>query len=728
MKAPLALLLLAAALLPAAAYEIKPAGGPVRVDGVLDEPVWAGALRIDRFYEVDPGDNTEPPVRTTAWFAYDEANFYAAFRCEDPAPGQIRARYADRDNAFPDDFIGFQLDPFRDQRNGVEFFVNPLGSQMDLTVAADGNEDSAWDAIWDAAGRITGEGYEVEMAIPFKSLRFPKAEVQAWNFIVIRVHPRNFRRLYASAPQDRDLSCGLCQLDTLEGFKGIRPGHNVELVPTLTGMRTDERQGPDAPMESGGTDLEAGLTGLWGVTPNLTLSAALNPDFSQVEADTQQIDVNTRYALFYEEKRPFFLEGRNYFQTYQNLVYTRTVADPDWGLKFTGKEGAHGIGALLAEDSQANFLIPSNAGSYLFTWEEPVTAGAFRYRLDLGRDSTAGVLYTDRRGGAYHSQVYGADGRIRLSDTDFLNLQAVGSSTRYPDLPAVDPAFDGSSPDGASLAGSYVHDSRHWYCEISYLDRAPGFRADLGFVPRVDLRTAAGFLAYTFRSETSPLWSRLRPSVWYDVTDDHDGTRTDWSGGADLYMKLARQTDGEVTWGRVMERYNGTDYFKSRFEVQFNSRFNRTMTAFIRFETGDKVDYANDRLGDETALHLQYDVRLWRRFFLWLEGSLERLDVPEGTVYDARVAYAKAIYHFSNALFIRGIVQVYDIHRDPSLYRDSVMEDERSVGTQLLLTYKVNPFTLAYVGYSDFGVEDDLTDPVTLNRTLFVKLSYAWRP
>ena len=729
MKSILALILLAAtALLSAESYEIKPAGGPIQVDGVLDEPVWAGALRIDRFYEVDPGDNTEPPVKTTAWLAYDDAYFYAAFRCEDPEPGAIRARYADRDSAFPDDFIGFQLDPFRDQRNGVEFFVNPLGSQMDLSVAADGMEDESWDAIWSAAGRITPQGYEVELAIPFKSLRFPKAEVQAWNFAVIRIHPRNFRRIYVSAPQDRDLSCGLCQLDTLEGFKGIRPGHNIELVPTVTGLRTESRETPDAPLESGGTDTEAGLSGLWGVTPNLTLSGALNPDFSQVEADTQQIDVNTRYALFYSEKRPFFLEGRNYFQTYQDLIYTRTIADPDWGLKFTGKEGANGIGVLLAEDGQANFLIPSGTGSSMFTWDEPVTAGAFRYRRDLGRDSTLGVIYTDRRGDGYSNRIYGADGRIRLGDTDFLTLQAVGSRTAYPDLPGVAPAFDGSTLDGSSTFASYIHDSRYWYWEVSYGEKDPEFRADLGFIPRVDTKSGMAYLAYTFRSETSPWWSRLRPSIWFEFTDDHNGARTDWSGGGELIMKLARQTDGEVSWGRVMERFNGTDYFKNRFEFQFNSRFNRTMTAFVRFETGDKVDYANDRLGDETALHLQYDVRLWRRFFLWLEGSLERLAIPEGKIYDARVYYIKGIHHFSNALFIRGIVQFYEVDRNPALYRDEVMGTERSIGTQLLLTYKVNPFTLAYLGYSDFGIEDDFTDRTTLNRTLFVKLSYAFRP
>ena len=728
MKLPFALVLAAAALLPAASYEIRPAGGPIRVDGVLDEPVWASAMRIDRFYEVDPGDNTEPPVKTTAWFAYDDEYFYAAFRCEDPAPGQIRGRYADRDSSSPDDFVGFQLDPFRDQRNGVEFFVNPLGAQMDLAVAANGEEDETWDAIWDAAGRISAGGYEVELAIPFKSLRFPKAEVQAWNFIVIRVHPRNFRRLYASAPQNRDLSCGLCQLDTLEGLRGIRPGRNIELVPTLTGLRTESRNDPGAPLESGGVDTEAGLTGLWGVTPNLTLSGTANPDFSQVEADTQQIDVNTRFALFYDEKRPFFLEGRNYFSTPLSLVYTRTIADPDWGLKFTGKEGADGFGLLLAEDGQANFLIPSGTDSTLFTWDEPVTAGVLRYRRDLGRDSTVGVLYTDRRADGYSNRVYGADGRIRLSDTDFLTLQAVGSRTGYPDLDGVDPAFDGSTLDGAAYSAAYAHDSRRWYWELSYLDKAPEFRADLGFIPRVDARYGMGFLAYTFRSETSPWWSRLRPAVWFDATEDHDGVRTDWSGGAEVTMKLARQTDGEITWGRVMERFNGTDYLKTRFEAQFNSRFNRTMTAFVAWETGDKVDYANDRLGDETTLHLQYDIRLWRRFFLWLEGSIERLTIPEGTVYDARVYYFKGIYHFSNALFVRGIVQFYDVDRDPALYRDAVLNHERSIGTQLLLTYKLNPFTLAYLGYSDFGIEDDLTDPVTLNRTLFVKVSYAFRP
>ena len=728
MKTSIVLLILASALLPAASYGIKPAGGPIRVDGVLDEPVWAGALRIDRFYEIDPGDNTEPMVRTVGYITYDPENLYIAFRCFDPRPEEIRARYADRDSVGPDDSIGIILDPFHDQRHGLEFFINPLGVQTDATRREPDEEDSAWDAIWTSAGRITAEGYEVEVAIPFKSLRFPNRPVQEWGFLLSRIYPRKFRYQMISAPLDRDKNCFFCQFPVLVGMEGVKPGHNIELVPTLTGIRTDERDDPGLPLQSSGTDAEAGLSGTWGVTPNLTLNATVNPDFSQVEADTEQIAVNTRFALFYPEKRPFFLEGGDYFSTPLEVVYSRTVADPAWGLKFTGKEGADGFGLFLSRDRQANFLIPSNQDSELFAWDQSVDDAVVRYRRDVGKDSTLGLIVTSRSGGDYTSRLYGGDGRVRVGSNDFVTFQWVQSRTQYPEAPEVSDAFDGGRLIGEAFEVIYEHEARNWQWSALWRERGPDFRADLGYIPRVDAKNGNVFLAYTIRDDGNPWYSRLTPGVWFDWTKDYAGKATDWEGGFDLSMKLARQTDGEVTWSRSMERYNAVDYHKEGLRLWFNSRFNRIMTAYFEAYDGDEVDYANDRLGHGRSVHLQYDVRLGRRLFVWVEGSLQRLDIPQGRVFDARLYYLRTLYHFSNTLFVRAIVQVLDIERNPQFYLEQVNRNEETVSSQVLLTYKINPFTLFYLGYSDMGLEEDRVDRTTLSRTYFVKVSYAFRP
>lgn len=508
----------------------------------------------------------------------------------------------------------------------------------------------------------------------------------------------------------------------------VKPGHNVELVPTLTGTRTEEREAPGLPLEGSGTDVEAGLSGTWGVTPNLTLNAALNPDFSQVEADTEQIAVNTRFALFYEEKRPFFLEGGDYFTTPLQAVYTRTVADPSWGIKSTGKEGADGFGIFFARDRQANFVIPSNQDSELFTWDHPVEAAAVRYRRDVGEDSTLGFLATSRSGGDYSSRLYGGDGRVRVGSNDFVTFQWLQSRTEYPEAPGIAEAFDGRGLTGEAFQVIYEHDARNWYWSALWRERGPDFRADLGYIPRVDAKNGNVYLAYILRDDKNPWYSRIAPGVWFDWTKDYTGQATDWEGGFELSLDLARQTDGEIVWSRTMERFNGIVYHKQGLRLDFNSRFNRIMTAHLEGYDGDDVDYANDRLGHGRSMHLQYDVRLGRRLFLWVEGSLQRLDIPEGRVFDARLYYLRTLYHFSNTLFVRAIVQWLDITRDPALYAEEVVRRERTVSSQYLLTYKINPFTLFYLGYSDMGLEEDYVDRTAMNRTWFVKLSYAFRP
>ncbi|MEA2691369.1 MAG: hypothetical protein QOJ16_756, partial [Acidobacteriota bacterium] len=322
-------------------FAVTRAASAIKIDGVLDEEAWKSALTIDLPYEWFPGDNVPPRVRTEAKVTFDADNLYVAFHCEDPDPGAIRAHLIDRDaigTFIQDDHVGFNLDTFDDEQRAFQFRVNPFGVQVDAVFSeVNSAEDFSWDAIWASAGRVTRDGYVVEIAIPFRQLRFPRSSApQTWGIEFFRSYPRDVRYRMSSRYTDRAKDCILCQENKVAGFAGIAPGRNLELDPTLTSQRSDAQPPgafPEGGLDRGKTKTDPGLTARWGFSPNASLSAAINPDFSQVEADVAQLGINTRFALFYPEKRPFFLEGADLFLTPLQAVFTRTVADPDWGVK-----------------------------------------------------------------------------------------------------------------------------------------------------------------------------------------------------------------------------------------------------------------------------------------------------------------------------------------------------------------------------------------------------------
>ncbi len=362
----------------------------ISVDGVLDEAAWGAAWSMTLDYEVDPGENT-PPQAATEVFVYHDANrLYVGFRVDDPEAGAIRAHLADRDNFGPDDAVGIVLDTFNDERRNYLFMVNPMGVQFDVIETMDGH--TPWDGIWASAAAITDDGWTAELEIPFSTLRFQRSETaQTWGFDAVRMYPRNLSHQMGSFARDRSNNCYLCQAHKIEGFAGVSPGKNLEIVPTLTASRTDTRDElPDGAMEGGDPEVELGATVRWGFTPNLTLSAALNPDFSQVEADALQLRVNRPFAIFFPELRPFFMEGADFFATTFDAVYTRMMRDPAWGLKLTGKEGDHTVGAYVVKDDVTNLIIPGSESSAFTSLDQGNTSTVLRYRYDVNRHFTIG--------------------------------------------------------------------------------------------------------------------------------------------------------------------------------------------------------------------------------------------------------------------------------------------------------------------------------------------------
>ncbi|MBP7147289.1 MAG: carbohydrate binding family 9 domain-containing protein [Acidobacteria bacterium] len=715
-------------------HRIPRAAGPITVDGVLDEPAWSGALALPIAYEVRQSENGPTPVVTRVLLMFDDDNLYAAFRAEDPEPARIRAHFTDRDRAYEDDFVGLALDTFDDARRGVEFFVNPLGVQSDLVITnATGNEDDTWDAIWDSAGRITESGYDVEIAIPFSSLRFhPGAGTKRWGVDAFRVYPREKSYQAGLVPRDRNRDCYQCQFDKLVGFEGATPGRNIEITPTIVASASREFDGELGRLGERDDDLEPGVTARWGLTPNLTLQGTLNPDFSQVEADALQLAVNEQFALFYPEKRPFFLEGADYYATPLDPVYTRTVTDPDAGFKLNGKVGPNAIGAFVARDDVTNLLFPGPQGSASTLLDQQADAGVLRYRRDVGRGSTVGVLGTGRRGDGYENYVAGADADLRFDERSSLQLQWLGSSTRYPrEIVAEFGQPDGRFDDDA-LYARYLYQQRKAEIYAEYLDVGPRFRADLGFLPQADWRRATAGGSRIWRGTADTWYSSIILGSDWDRSEQHDGTLIEEELEAWFEFSGPRQSLVSLDAGVRDRQFGG---------VTFDQQFVNLTTEVTPFgglnlrlfvNAADDIDFEGASLGlgvrDGNRLRMEPSLTWYagRHLTTQLAHIYRDLRLPEGWLFRANLTELRLVYQFSRRTFVRAIVQRTDIANHARLYEDLLPRRTRNTDGQFLFSYKINPVTALYVGYngSYFRLDDEPTDPVA--RTLFVKLGYAF--
>ncbi|HNX49971.1 MAG TPA: DUF5916 domain-containing protein [Thermoanaerobaculaceae bacterium] len=711
---------------PMQASLVTRAASPIRVDGVLDELAWQKAWSMDLAYEVSPGENVPPPVRTQLLVTYDDRAAYFAFRAFDPDPKAIRAHLSDRDNIGSDDWVAVVLDTFNDERRAFALKVNPLGVQGDFVDLAVSEE--AWDAIWDTSARITDWGWAAEMRVPFSSLRFQRtSEAQVWGIDAVRSYPRLRRHAIGLFPRDRSNNCYFCQAVKITGFEGVTPGANLEVTPTLTGTRTDTRADfPGGKMHPGSTDSDLGATARWGVTPNLTLVGTLNPDFSQVESDALQLDVNEPFALSYPEKRPFFMEGSDFFATNLNAVYTRMVRDPKWGAKLSGKEEGNTVGAYVVRDEVTNILVPGRQSSAAASLDQPSTASVLRYKRDLGSRFTLAGLVTDREGDAYHNRLAGFDLDLRFTDTDRLQVQLLGSSTRYPG--DVADATGQSRDELRDWAGDieFTHRTRTWEYWGLYQDIGPGFRADLGFMPRVDLRLGEAGVDYTWNPEGPTWYTNFNVGGWVRDARDHQGDLLYREGVFQLYYEGPLQSHAVARYTRRQETYNGQRFDRNEVYLHNCMAPNRSLDFFINVYSGDQIDYANTRPGKRIRVVPGVTQRFGRHLSVSLSGTWERMREQRERLFTATIAETSVAYQFTARAFVRAILQYMDYDYNTALYTDG--RDARSKGlfSQYLFSYKLNPQTVLFIGYSDAAEGNQDVRLTRANRTVFAKIGYAW--
>ena len=706
----------------------------IELDGDLNDPGWRAAGKADNFAEHWPGDQTKPPVKTEVLVTYNDDNLFVAFICYDD-PSTIRASFCDRDHIFSDDNICLLIDTYGDAAWAYELNVNPYGIQGDLLWSKNIGEDSGYDMVWESAGKITDSGYQLEMAIPFSSLRFPNKSEQVWKMDFWRNHPREIRRQYSWAAYDRNDPCWPCKWGTVTGIKNVKPGKGIDIMPTFIGYVTGERDEHDKFINHD-PDGEFSIGARYSVTSNITAEAAYNPDFSQVEADADQIDVNTKFALFYSERRPFFQEGSDLFSTFFSTVYTRSVNDPQFAAKMTGRLNRTSLAFLSAYDEHSPVILPFEESSGIIRDAGKSYSNIFRIRQTFGDDSHIGGLITDRRlDGGGSGSLLSADGVIKLSQNYQVEYQFLSTHTEEPDNPALTSdieadtfddgkytaAFDGESFWGHGIYASFECHARHLDLDFDFVDVSPTFRADNGFETSNSFREIEGYAAYAFYPKGGFI-SQIYPEISASKKWNYEGETKSREVRFDISFNFnIVQGASHIAMWRYSERYNNVQFDDLwTLHTCGSARIGDPVAFGYSVNYGRAIDYDKLVAGHEFSFYPWFDIKpmdrlLVENWFNYIKGT--QVDTKE-ELYKGYIYRSRMNYQLSKEMTLRVIVQYNDFsHRwdiDP------------------LLRYRINSFSVFYIGstidYDDYSKETDARRIWKLSsRQFFMKLQYLFQ-
>ena len=704
--------------------EVPVCVGKISVDGRLDEADWSRALVIDLPYETEPTENGPATMRSECLLLNCETAIYVAFRAWDPEPDKIRAHFTERDHLGGEDCVSVVFDTFNDEMGGYRFRCNPLGVQADHRIfTPQGWSDGNWDAIWDSAGKIQDWGFTVEMAIPYSQLRFDNQEdaPQIWGFDATRTITRSINHQMAALPSDLDSNCYMCRLIKIRGMAGADPGKNVEIGPTATAMRNESLDAfPDGDWQEQSQDLEAGLSVSWGVTPNMNLNGTINPDFSQVEADAYVLNINQPWAIYFQEKRPFFTEGREYFNTVMAAVYTRSMYDPSWGLKLTGKEDEHNIGLLSVRDDVTNIVYAGPRYSQSVLLDEENTSSVLRYKKDWGSRCSAGFIATDREGDEYYNRLGGFDGEFRPTDSDRFRIQYLHSLTDYPDELAEAMGWRTDEVKGGAFDLFYHRDQRNFSLDANLTDIGTYFRADLGSIAQVGYRYGNVTFHTHKRPKPGDWYSWLALNGSYDHTEDHGGELIRkgyrlWGG----YWG-PRESRVYFTYSDQTQNYTGVEFPVRSLHLSPGIRLASWVHFNLDANYGDRIDYANSRLGHRRSVSPYFDIRPGRHLNLELSYIWEKMKVDDARLYEAQISQVTMKYKFNRRAQLRGILQYAATD-----YEAGSSANTATLFTQFLFSYEVNPQTMVYLGYTDDSYGNQAVELTRHDRTFFMKVGYA---
>jgi hypothetical protein len=670
-------------------------------------------LKVAKFTQKEPKDGTPSSQPTEAYLGYTDKNFYAVFLAFDAEPHKIRARMLRRELIDDDDQVGLWLDTFHDHRHAYMFYTNPYGIQQDGLWAENQGPDNSFDTVWHTYTKINGNGYTVIIEIPFKSLRFQSAGPISWGVILIRVIPRNSEHSFF--PRNTNHVQGmLTQEGTLNGFQEISPGRNMQFIPyTSVGAfrALDERDPAGDRFTGKHVQPKAGLDSKVVIKDSLVLDTTINPDFGQIESDDPQVTVNQRFEVFFPEKRPFFQENSNFFQTPLQLVFTRRIADPLYGVRLTGKAGPWAIGTLMANDrSPGRSVIETDPLS-----GQNAYFGILRVNRELGKNNSIGVIYTDRelhtrpnsfctssRCGVGFNRVGGVDGQIKMGQNWQMNAQAVTSETKF---------SDGTHLAGPAYQVYAERSSRALEFNTLYQDIAPGFDTESGFINRTDYRRFSNFISRTFHPEGKHLTAH-GPRLFHLSMWDHNGVRLNHQLNPGYIWNFPRNSFFTVFNVWEHERLRPADFSSLTANrdythllggAEVGTQFFKWLNLDLEMDWGTATNFVPRNgppvLAYQNTAFMRGVVRPMKGLTVENTYIMTRLlDQNTGfNIFNNHIMRSKWNYQFTKEFSLRLIGQYVTTIANPGL---TTLQNTKTFNGDVLFTYMLNPGTAIYVGYN----------------------------
>lgn len=689
---------------------------PPIIDGILDDTVWQQAPFETGFILYSPDYGSPMSEDTKVWYAYDRENLYFAFKCDDSEPDKVKTSVTARDKIGSDDWICINLDTFNDQQAIYALYVNPAGIQMDSRATMT-DEDMSIDVVWYSAGRVDSEGYSIELKIPFKSIRFSHKEPVEMGVIFERYISRKSEAGTYPALDPKWGHNFITQTRPLI-YENVKHYRLVEILPAVTyANKSVIDQGKLKTEKDKG---EFSLTGKYGITSHLILDGTVNPDFSQVEADAGQVEFNQRYALYYEEKRPFFLEGRENFifggltdgDPLGAIVHTRTIVDPMIGLKLTGKIGnKNTLASIYAKDELPDKELQ---GDYAHV-------GILRYKRALTQDSFLGGFFTGRELEKSYNRVIGADGQLRINKSSHVEYHGLLSSSKD----------ESNKKNGYALGFKYYYLSRDWHLVARLHDLSRDFNTETGYLTRGDItRIRIGVIRMLYPQ--SSVIKRIEPLLNNQFINDKESGK--WEHSNELYVSfvLPRTSRFRIGCAYSHEIFLGDKFNTSSVTMNGNSQFTRQLYFDFLFRYGKKIRYTlNPFQGKGTTVAANVVYQPSEKFssaFGFTYSDLYR-DENNEKIFTYPIVRSKNTYQFNKYLFIRAIFEYIPF--------TNYETDSRSqeLTTDFLISFTYIPGTVIHLGYGslydkikwengDYAESDRF---IETQRGFFFKTSYLWR-
>ena len=722
--------------------------GNMNIDGVLNEDVWNNAVTAENFTEISPGDNVKPEVETKVKIFYDDDYIYFGYTCYEKDMESVRASLSDRDRMYGDDWVGPFIDTYSDLKQGFEMYVNPKGIQGDLLWTSN-SEDSNYDIIYDSEAKMYKDKWTAEMRIPFKSLRFPDRKEQKWRIHLLRNRPRGARQEIYWASVSRDNPNFMGQSGTLNGIKDVKRGRDIQILPYILGTQNstlEDFSDPNSKFTHGKLEGEIGLSAKYGLSSTLTLDATYNPDFSQVEADAPQININSPFALFYPEKRPFFLEGIDHFATPINVSYTRSINNPLFAAKLSGKINKLDIGFISAYDENTPYIIPLTERSFFLSSNKNSISNILRMKYDMGGENYLGFIFSDREQSADSSKAfgftgfnrnYGFDGKFNFASNYYLTFQILQNNTKeindtnfkYNSLKnfrfddnKYTALLDGESYSGSNVYLSFNRNARNWSFYSEYFFQAPTVRRDNGFIQRNNFHQLFMQQEYNFYPEGKVL-RRVNPELNMEIRYDATGKLkeqfvelnlvTDWTNG--IYSSAGYLPVNNEDYGGIFHK----NINRWHFNMEANN-LSKFITGGFYYEGGKFIV----RFEDPTYVGFGHNLDIWAtikpfdRLRNDINYSYSELSKSAGgeKLFAGYVVSDKISYQFNKNFFLRVLLQ-YDLF-------------SRNFTVDPLLSYKWNPYTILFLGsshdISEISDNNGFGKYTETDRYFYLKFQYLW--